>query len=137
MCFIPNGFQDRNILLYNSKIVDKEDILRTVSNTGIYCSRDKVRTVYPVQYIFKNSTVNISALCNSCEDMACCSSECISAFHYAGDDIHSCVSEPVRNRTHVHRGELPYLDRLLDWTAVCLEKERYSQCHGWLHWFRE
>jgi hypothetical protein len=53
--------------LYSSKIVDKKEILRTVSNTGIYCSSDKVGTV-------KNSTVNINALCNSCEDMACCSS---------------------------------------------------------------
>jgi hypothetical protein len=28
------------------KIVDKKEILRTVSNTGIYCSCDKVDTVY-------------------------------------------------------------------------------------------
>jgi hypothetical protein len=34
----------------------------------------KVGTVYLVQYIFENSTVNINALFNSCEDMACCSS---------------------------------------------------------------
>jgi hypothetical protein len=26
--------------------------------------------------MFENSTVNINALCSSCEDMACCSSEC-------------------------------------------------------------
>jgi hypothetical protein len=44
---IPNGFRVRTILLYGSKIVDKE-ILRTVSNTGIYCSSDKVGTVYLV-----------------------------------------------------------------------------------------
>ena len=37
---------------------------------------------------FKNSTVNINALCNSCEDMACCSSECVLTFLYAGDNIH-------------------------------------------------
>jgi hypothetical protein len=32
----------------NRKIVDKKEILRvrTVSNTGIYCSSDKVGTVY-------------------------------------------------------------------------------------------
>jgi hypothetical protein len=47
MCPIPNGFQDRDISLYSSKIVDKE-ILRTVSNTGIYCSSDKVVTLYLV-----------------------------------------------------------------------------------------
>jgi hypothetical protein len=64
----------RAISLYISKIVDKEEILRTVSDTGIYCSSDKVGTVYLVQYIFENSTVNINAFCNSCEDMACCSS---------------------------------------------------------------
>jgi hypothetical protein len=34
--------------LYSSKIVDKKEILRTVSNTGIYCSSDEVGTVYPV-----------------------------------------------------------------------------------------
>jgi len=34
--------------MYNRKIVDKKDILRvrTVSNTGIYCSSDRVGTVY-------------------------------------------------------------------------------------------
>ena len=35
----------------------------------------------------ENSTVNISALCNSCEDMACCSSECVLTFLYADDNI--------------------------------------------------
>jgi hypothetical protein len=48
MCPIPNGFRDRAISLYSSKIVDKKEILRTVSNTGIYCSSDKVGTVYLV-----------------------------------------------------------------------------------------
>jgi hypothetical protein len=57
---IPNGFRDRAILLYSSKIVDKKEILRSVSNTG-----DKVSTVCLVRHIFENSTVNISALCNS------------------------------------------------------------------------
>ena len=34
--------------MYNRKIVDKREILRvrTVSNTGIYCSSDRVDTVY-------------------------------------------------------------------------------------------
>jgi len=34
--------------MYNRKIVDKKQILRvrTVSNTGIYCSSDRVGTVY-------------------------------------------------------------------------------------------
>jgi predicted transport protein len=30
------------VSLHSSKIVDEKDILRTVSNTGIYCSSDKV-----------------------------------------------------------------------------------------------
>jgi hypothetical protein len=78
MCPIPNGFHDRYISLCSSKVVDKKEILRTVSNTGIYCSINKIDTVYLVQYIFENSTVNINALCNSCEDMACSSSvQCI------------------------------------------------------------
>jgi hypothetical protein len=38
----------RHISLYSSKIVEKKEILRTVSNTGIYCSSDKVGTVYLV-----------------------------------------------------------------------------------------
>jgi hypothetical protein len=42
MCPIPKGFRDRVISLYSSKTVDKKEILRTVSNTGIYCSSDKI-----------------------------------------------------------------------------------------------
>jgi hypothetical protein len=68
MCPILNGFRDRATSLYSSKFVDKKEILRTVSNTGIYYSSDLS------WYIFKNSTVNINELCNSCEDLACCSS---------------------------------------------------------------
>ena len=37
--------------------------------------------------MFKNSTVKINAVCNSCEDMACCSSECVLTFLYTGDNI--------------------------------------------------
>jgi hypothetical protein len=48
MCPIPNGFLDGAISLYNSKIYAKKEILRTVSNTGTYCSSDKVGTVYLV-----------------------------------------------------------------------------------------
>jgi hypothetical protein len=48
MCPIPNGFGDRVISLYSSKTVDKKEILRTVSNTGIYYSSDKVDPVYLV-----------------------------------------------------------------------------------------
>jgi hypothetical protein len=48
MCPIPNGFRDRAISLYSSKIIDKKKVLRTVTNTGIYCPSDKVGTVYLV-----------------------------------------------------------------------------------------
>jgi hypothetical protein len=48
MCPIPNGFRDRAISLCGSKSVDKKEILRTVSNTGIYCSSNKVDTVFLV-----------------------------------------------------------------------------------------
>jgi hypothetical protein len=47
MCPIPNGFRDRAISLHSSKIVNKKYI-STVSNTGIYCTNDKVGTVYLV-----------------------------------------------------------------------------------------
>jgi hypothetical protein len=48
MCPIPNGFRDRAISLHSSEIPDKKERLRTVSNTGIYCSSDEVGTVYLV-----------------------------------------------------------------------------------------
>jgi hypothetical protein len=48
MCPNTNGFRDGAVSLYTSKTVDKKEILRTVSNTGIYCSSDKVGTVYLV-----------------------------------------------------------------------------------------
>jgi hypothetical protein len=35
---IQNGFRDRAISLYSYKTVDKKEILRTVPNTGTYCS---------------------------------------------------------------------------------------------------
>jgi hypothetical protein len=73
MCPIPNGFRDRAIALCSCKIIDKKEILRTVSNTNIYCSNASAGTAY-IQYIFENSTININALCNSCEDIPCCSS---------------------------------------------------------------
>jgi hypothetical protein len=45
VCPIPNGFRGCVISLYISKIVDKKNILRTVSNTGIYSSSDKIGRV--------------------------------------------------------------------------------------------
>jgi len=88
---ILNSFQNRAISLYSCRIVDKKEILRTLSNIGIYCTSDKVGIVYLVQFSFENSTVNINALCVSCEDMACCSSECLSTFLYACKNIHYVI----------------------------------------------
>jgi len=65
MCPIPSGFGERAISLQSCKIVDKE-ILHIVSNISIYCSSDKFGRVYLVQYIFENSTVQLTALCKSC-----------------------------------------------------------------------
>jgi hypothetical protein len=48
MCPIPNGFRDGAISLYSSKTVVKQEILLTVSYTGIYCSSDNISTVYVV-----------------------------------------------------------------------------------------
>jgi hypothetical protein len=48
VCPIPNGFRDRAISLYSFNIVDKKEISLTVSNTGIYCPSDGVRTIYLV-----------------------------------------------------------------------------------------
>jgi hypothetical protein len=36
MCPIPKGFRDRVISLYSCKTDDKKEILRTVSNTGMF-----------------------------------------------------------------------------------------------------
>ena len=70
-----------------AKLLIRKGILPSVSNTIIYCSRDKFGTVYLVQYIFENSTVNINVPCNSYEDVMCCSPECILTFPYASDNI--------------------------------------------------
>jgi hypothetical protein len=45
---VLNGFRDRAVSLHSCKIVDKKEILCTVSNIGIYCSSDEVGTVYLV-----------------------------------------------------------------------------------------
>ena len=94
MCPTPNSFRDRAILLYICKIVAKV-LLRIVSNIGIYCPSDKVSIFYPLQYIIQNSTVNSHALSNSCKDMACRSSECITTFFNAVDIIHYVIAQFV------------------------------------------
>jgi hypothetical protein len=47
MCPVPNGFRDRILSLCTSKVVDKKEVLYTVSKSGIYKS-DKVGTVHLV-----------------------------------------------------------------------------------------
>jgi hypothetical protein len=68
----------------------------------MYSSRDKVGAVYLIQYIFENPTVNINALCTSCEHIACCSSQCILTFLYAGDNIHYEMNQFV-SCTHLQQ----------------------------------
>jgi len=88
ICPILNGFRDRAILMYNRKIVDKKEILRvrTVSNTGIYCSCERVGTVYnKCSKIPPSTSMHFATRVK--EDMACCSSECVLTFLYAGDNI--------------------------------------------------
>ena len=53
--------------------------------------------------MFENSTVNINALCNSCEDMVCCSSECVLTFLYAGDNIRYVNEQFVSGQTDLSR----------------------------------
>jgi hypothetical protein len=53
MCPIPSGFRARDVSLYNSKLFDKKEILCTVSNTGIYCSSDKVASLPSIIYFRK------------------------------------------------------------------------------------
>jgi hypothetical protein len=48
VCPFPNGFRDRDISLYSSEIVYKKEILSIACSIGIYCSSDKVGTVYLV-----------------------------------------------------------------------------------------
>jgi hypothetical protein len=47
ICPVPNGFRDRIRSLGTSKVVDKKEVLYTVSNSCIYKS-DKVGTVHLV-----------------------------------------------------------------------------------------
>jgi len=48
--------------MYNRKIVDKKEILRvrTVSNTGVYCSRDRIGTVYECSKIPPSTSMHFA-----------------------------------------------------------------------------
>jgi hypothetical protein len=94
-CPLRNGSRDRAISPYSCKIVEKKKVLHTFSHTGIYCSSDRICTGCLLQYIYENSTVNVSALCNSCENMACCSSKFIMTVLFAGCNIHYVIEQFV------------------------------------------
>jgi len=50
--------------------------------------------------IFENSTASHNALCNSCAKTACCSSELIFTFLYAGSSIQN-ASDKLVSCTHI------------------------------------
>jgi hypothetical protein len=52
---IPKSSRGTAVSLYNTKIPDKKEILRTVSNTGIYFSSNKVGTVYLKGKVFPST----------------------------------------------------------------------------------
>ena len=90
----------------NVQPVDKIEILR-VSNTGIYCSSDRVGEVY--NKCSENSTVSINALCNSCEDR---------------DTLYS-ASDPEYLDNHEAfdlRLQLPFISCLLGNCRISLQK---------------
>jgi hypothetical protein len=43
ICPLPNGFRERAVSLYNTRIVDKKE---TVSSTGIYFSSEEFPAVF-------------------------------------------------------------------------------------------
>jgi hypothetical protein len=57
---IPNDFRGRPISLCSSKIVDKKEILRNVPDTVIYCSGEKVGTIYTYYNTFSKIPPPIS-----------------------------------------------------------------------------
>jgi hypothetical protein len=66
MCPMPNSFRDKAISLYRSKIVDKKEILRTVSNTGIYYSSDRILTFPPGTSCISDRDAVSSSGCRGC-----------------------------------------------------------------------
>jgi hypothetical protein len=63
---VPNGFRGRAIALYGSKIVHKKEIQYYV----LFLIAVFIVQVTKLVQVFDT----FSKLCNSCEDMACCSS---------------------------------------------------------------
>jgi hypothetical protein len=78
--FYSERFPRYSYLLYSSKIVDKKEILGTVSNIGIYCSSDRVGTATRVRTWRVACVYSVQCTVRS----------------------NSSISETVRNSTHVH-----------------------------------
>jgi hypothetical protein len=90
MCPIQNGYLDRDILLYSSKIVDKKEILRTVPNTVNYCSSDKdIFSIIP-----PSTSMHYATNLGTWRVVRLYSVQCTVQWN-------SSISETVRNRTHV------------------------------------
>jgi hypothetical protein len=133
MCPIPNNFQDRAISLYSSKTVGRKERFRTVSSTSIYCSSDKVGTVYLVKYILKNYTININALCKSSEDIVYSSSKCILMYSQTNVQSNSSTSETVQCRKHVH---ICFLSRMTDtMTSQNIDLSFWDTLYTYTHFF--
>jgi hypothetical protein len=93
---IPKSFGDRAISLYSSKIFGKKEILRTVSNTGIYCSSGEVGTWYNTFSKIPPSTSKHFATRVRMWRVACLYSVQCSV------QWNSSISETVRNKTRAH-----------------------------------
>jgi hypothetical protein len=127
---------------------EKVNILGGHSTELFHCTVQQVlmrKRYYILQFLFKwlnwyslpsithfrKFHVKFNALCNSCEDMACCSSECIFTFFYAGDNIHSSIWETVRSRIHVHIDffclEWPILWPPRIFRRICSKQELWRQ----------
>jgi len=87
MCPIPNCFRDRAIECTTAKLLIRRRYYVYVLFLIPVFIAQVTELVQGYNTCFQNSTVNINALCNSCEDMACCSSECVFKFLYADDNI--------------------------------------------------
>jgi hypothetical protein len=88
-----SGFRDTAFSLYRSKTVNKKDILRTVSNTGIYCSSDKVGTFSKIatstsmHFVTRVGTWRVARLYS---------------VQYNTVGSNSSISETIRNRTYIY-----------------------------------
>jgi hypothetical protein len=108
----------------------------TVSNISIYCSNYKVGTIYLVQYIFEKSTININALCNSCEDSIQHLWRCVTFSQHSYNVIIN--SHNGWRFTPIHRWEgriiLGTESKLL-YSKIALSQTPFVICHIFMHTF--